>query len=138
MLQVRLCSQQYLEFTVTFSLFDLCRSNIVLLFKKAKCARLKNREGLRDNARPRARSLFIPPENIRKPLGLSNKKCRSGALGRALSLKPSRFFKRAHFAFLKRKKILDLQRSNNEKVTVNSKYYCGEHKYTCNILMIYI
>ena len=61
---------------------------------------------------------------------------RDRALGRALSLRPSRFFKRAHFAFLKRRKILDLQRSNNEKVTVNSKYYC-EHKRTCNILMIF-
>ena len=36
-------------------------------------------------------------------------RCRSGAFGRAKSLRRAQFFGRAHFALSKRKKPLDLQ-----------------------------
>ena len=64
-------------------------------------------------------------------------RCRSGALGHTKPLS-HQFFGGAYFALLKSKIIrttnLQLNRSNNEKVIVNSKYY-REHQRTCDILM---
>ena len=70
----------------------------------------------------------------------TGKNCAVNAHWSGLGLELLRFFGRAHFALLKRKKpfISAIFRSNkwtSEKVKVNSKYHL-ENQRTCNILII--